>query len=100
MTGHHWTLYEGMTRIMENAFLNVKNRSHSITADLEIPAGGGEGVIICQGGKFRRLELLHEGRQALLRSQLGRPGHLHRYEPQGPLAWPGQRPIRVRIRGR
>ena len=46
------TLYEGMTRIMENAFINVKNRSHSITAELEIPAGGGEGVILCQGGKF------------------------------------------------
>ena len=46
------TLYEGMTSIMENAFINVKNRSHAITAEVEVPQGGGEGVILCQGGRF------------------------------------------------
>ncbi|MHC4249658.1 MAG: arylsulfatase, partial [Planctomycetota bacterium] len=46
------TLYEGMTGMMENAFMNVKNRSHTITAEVEIPRGGGEGVIVCQGGRF------------------------------------------------
>ncbi len=46
------TLYEGMTGMMENAFINVKNRSHTITAEVEIPRGGGEGVIVCQGGRF------------------------------------------------
>ena len=34
------TLYEGMTGIMENAFINVKGRSHSVTAEIEVPAGG------------------------------------------------------------
>ena len=29
---------------MENAFINVKNRSHTITAEVAIPEGGGEGV--------------------------------------------------------
>ena len=28
---------------------NILNRPHSITADVEIPAGGAEGVLICQG---------------------------------------------------
>ncbi len=46
------TLYPGMTGMMENAFINVKNRSHSITAEVEIPVGGGEGVILAQGGRF------------------------------------------------
>jgi len=46
------TLYEGMTGIMENAFINVKNRSSSITAELDIPAGGANGVVLCQGGRF------------------------------------------------
>ena len=46
------TLYEGMELMMENAFINVKNRSHHITAEVEIPEGGGEGVIIAQGGRF------------------------------------------------
>ena len=46
------TVYEGMTGMMENAFINVKNRSHTMTAEVEIPKGGGEGVIVCQGGRF------------------------------------------------
>ena len=28
---------------------NILNRPHSITADVEIPAGGAEGVLLCQG---------------------------------------------------
>jgi arylsulfatase len=46
------TLYEGMTGIMENAFINVKGRSYTVTADVEIPAGGASGVIIAQAGRF------------------------------------------------
>ena len=46
------TLSEGMTGMMENVFLNVKNKSTTITADLEIPPGGGNGTIIAQGGRF------------------------------------------------
>ena len=46
------TVYPGMTHMTENAFINVKNRSHTITAEVEIPRGGGEGVILAQGGRF------------------------------------------------
>ncbi|MGE5374077.1 MAG: sulfatase-like hydrolase/transferase [Bacteroidota bacterium] len=46
------TVYPGMHGMMENAFINVKNRSNEITAELEIPAGGTEGVILAQGGRF------------------------------------------------
>jgi arylsulfatase len=46
------TVYEGMTGMMENAFINVKNHSLSIVADVEIPAGGANGVVIAQGGRF------------------------------------------------
>jgi arylsulfatase len=34
----------------ENSFVNMKNRSFSITADLDIPEGGAEGVLLAQGG--------------------------------------------------
>src|SRR5580704_17116803 len=34
------TVYPGMIGMKENAFINVKNRSHSITADVEIPESG------------------------------------------------------------
>ena len=46
------TVFEGMTGMMENAFLNVKNQSVTITADVEVPTGGANGVILCQGGRF------------------------------------------------
>jgi arylsulfatase len=46
------TVYEGMTGMSENVFINVKNRSHTITADVEIPKGGANGVILAQAGRF------------------------------------------------
>jgi arylsulfatase len=46
------TLAEGMTGMSENVFLTVKNKSVSITADVEIPEGGANGAIVVQGGRF------------------------------------------------
>jgi arylsulfatase A-like enzyme len=46
------TVYSGMTGMMESAFINIKNRSFSITADVEVPKQNANGVIICQGGRF------------------------------------------------
>jgi arylsulfatase A-like enzyme len=55
------TVYEGMTGISENAFINVKNVSHSITAEIEVPKGGANGVILCQGGRFGGWSLYLKG---------------------------------------
>ena len=46
------TLYDGMDGMLENTFMNVKNRSKTITAEVEIPKGGADGVILTQGGRF------------------------------------------------
>ena len=46
------TLYEGMEGMMENTFINIKNRSFSVTAELNIPKKGAKGVILAQGGRF------------------------------------------------
>jgi len=46
------TVYQGMTGMSENVFINIKNRSHTITAEVEIPEKGGDGVIIAQAGRF------------------------------------------------
>jgi len=54
-------LHEGMTGIAENAFINVKGKSHSITADLDIPAGGANGVIVAQAGRFGGWSLYMKG---------------------------------------
>lgn len=45
------TLAQGMNGIMENAFINVKNRSKTITANLKLK-GNDRGIILSQGGKF------------------------------------------------
>jgi arylsulfatase len=55
------TLHEGMTGMMDNVFINVKNRSHTITAEMEIPRGGTDGVILCQGGRFGGWSLYTKG---------------------------------------
>jgi arylsulfatase len=44
--------YPGGAPIEAVAAVNVKNRSHTITADVEIPQGGAEGVLISDGGRF------------------------------------------------
>jgi arylsulfatase len=46
------TLAEGMTGMMEGVFVNVKNRSKTITAEIEVPEGGGNGTVVAQGGRF------------------------------------------------
>jgi arylsulfatase A-like enzyme len=46
------TVYEGMTGMTENVFINVKNKSHTITAEVEIPQKGANGVILAQAGRF------------------------------------------------
>ncbi|MCU0305290.1 MAG: arylsulfatase [Thermoanaerobaculales bacterium] len=46
------TLAGGMTGMTENVFLNIKNRSKTVTAEVEVPEGGANGIIIAQGGRF------------------------------------------------
>ncbi len=70
------TVYDGMAGIMENAFINVKNRSHSVTADVRIPAGGGQGVIIAQAGRFGGWSLyLKDGKPTYTYNWIGRESY-------------------------
>ena len=46
------TLGEGMTGMLQNAFVNTFGRSYSITAEVEVPQGGANGVIIANAGRF------------------------------------------------
>jgi arylsulfatase len=45
-------LFRGMGRLSENSVLNVKNKSHSVTAQVVVPDGEASGVIVAQGGAF------------------------------------------------
>jgi hypothetical protein len=44
-------LYPGMI-LNESGIVNIKNKSHSITADIEVPSAKAEGVIVAQGANF------------------------------------------------
>jgi arylsulfatase A-like enzyme len=58
-------LYEGMGRLSENSVLVLKNRSHAVTAQIDVSDGGAEGVMVAQGGAYAGWSLyLHEGRPA------------------------------------
>jgi len=46
------TVYEGMTGMMENAFINVKGVRHTITAEVVLGGSSTEGVILAQAGYF------------------------------------------------
>jgi hypothetical protein len=50
--GSSQLLFGGMGRLGENAVLNTKNKSHSITAEVVVAAEGAEGVIVAQGGAY------------------------------------------------
>lgn len=45
-------LAASMGRLTENCVLNLKNKSHSVTAGIEVPERGAEGVIIAQGSSI------------------------------------------------
>ncbi|HEY6476150.1 MAG TPA: arylsulfatase, partial [Polyangia bacterium] len=45
-----FTYYAGVSRVAESCSPNVKNRSHTITAHIDMPADGGDGVLVAAGG--------------------------------------------------
>jgi arylsulfatase len=45
-------LFADMRRLSEHSVPNIKNKSHSVTAQVQVPDGGAEGVIVSQGGAF------------------------------------------------
>lgn len=45
-----YVYYPGTQGVPENAAAHVLNRSHAITAEVDIPDGGAEGVLLCHGG--------------------------------------------------
>ena len=56
----------------ENVFINVKNRSHTITAEVEIPKSGANGVILAQAGRFGGWSLyLKDGKPTYTYNLLG-----------------------------
>jgi arylsulfatase len=91
--GNSQILFGGMGRLSENSVLNIKNRSHAVTADLVVPDGGAQGVIVAQGGAFGGWTLYaHEGKPAYCYNLFG----LRQFKVYGEDAIPaGQHQVRM-----
>ena len=50
--GNSQLFFAGMGRLSENSVVSIKNKSFSVTAEIDVPDGGVNGVIIAQGGRF------------------------------------------------
>ena len=60
--GNTQVLFSGM-RVAEGCVLSLTNKSHSVTADIDVPESGASGVIITQGGSAGGWSLYaHRGR--------------------------------------
>jgi len=86
----HFTYYPGMIRIPEASAPDIKNKSFRITADVEIPQGGADGIIVTQGGRFGGWGLL------LL---AGKPMFAYAFSNQDGDKYPNQKRYKFRIAG-
>src|SRR5450631_1490528 len=59
--GKSQILFGSMGRLSENSVVNIKNKSHSVTAEIVVPAAGAQGVIIAQGGNIGGWSLYAKG---------------------------------------
>jgi arylsulfatase A-like enzyme len=93
VTGKSQILFGGMGRLSENSVINLKNKSHSVTAEIVVPDGGAEGVIIAQGGAFAGWALyLLDGKPAYCHNLLS----LARFKAYGDTAVPpGMHQVRM-----
>jgi arylsulfatase len=89
-----FTYSAGMIRIPEGSTPDVKNKSYSVTAEVEIPAGGAAGVLATQGGRFGGWGLLVlDGKPVFVHALSNQEPHKYRVASSQPLA-PGKHTIR------
>jgi arylsulfatase A-like enzyme len=67
--GNRQLLFGGMGRLTENSVVNLKNKSHAVTAEIIVPDSGAQGVIVAQGGAF--------GGWSLYATDDGRPAYCY-----------------------
>ena len=85
-----FTYYPGMIRIPEASAPDIKNKSFRITADVDIPQGGADGVIVTQGGRFGGWGLLVID---------GKPMFAYAFSNQDGDKYPDQKKYKFRIAG-
>ncbi len=91
--GNRQILFGGMRRLTENSIVVTKNKSFALTAEVAVPEGGAEGVIISQGGAFGGFSLYaKDGKPAFCYNLFGL--QLFKVYGEEPLA-PGGHQVRL-----
>ena len=86
--GKRQLLFSSMGRLTESSVIWFKNISYALTADVEVPASGAEGVILAQGGVSGGLSLYaKDGKPTFCYNFFG----LERYYVEGTQAIPAGR---------
>jgi len=91
--GHSQLMFRGMKRLSEGSVINVKNKSHAVTAQIVVPPEGGSGTLIAQGGQYGGWSLyLHQSKLAYCYNTFG----LEQYKTysEGPVG-PGEHQVRM-----
>ena len=91
--GDSQLFYPGMGRLSENSVVSIKNKSFSVTAEVEVPDGGAIGVIIAQGGRFGGWAVhVKDGRLTFVYNLLG----IHEFTTEAESAIPvGKHQVRM-----
>jgi hypothetical protein len=75
--GDSQLFYPGMGRLSENSVVSIKNKSFSVTAEVDVGPDGADGVLIAQGGRFGGWSVhVTGGRLAFTYNVLG----IHQYD--------------------
>jgi arylsulfatase A-like enzyme len=85
-----FTYYPGMIRIPEGNAPDIKNKSFRINADIDIPQGKTDGILVTQGGRFGGWGLLVLD---------GKPMFAYAYSNQDGDKYPDQKKTKTRIAG-
>ena len=91
--GNTQILFPGMGRLSENAVLNLKNKSYSVTAEIVVPDGGAAGVIVAQGANIGGWSLYMHGGKLKYCYNFG--GFQHFYVEAKTILAPGDHQVRV-----
>jgi len=70
-------LFPGMGRLSENCVISIKNKSHSVTAEIVVPDSDAEGVIIAQGANIGGWSLYAKGGKLKYCYNLGGVQHFY-----------------------
>lgn len=93
-----FTYYAGMLRIPEGSTPDTKNKSYTVTAEVEIPQGGASGVLATQGGRFGGWGLLLlDDKPMFVHALSNQPQHKYKIASDQKLT-PGKHTIRFEFK--